>query len=292
MWHAGRTFCFVTIAFLGLIGSPGAQADLTVYGGVDPNVNLGFGPNGDIGFVNSPPTLGISYGSDGQGSVYQMGGFVNVQGMNFNSDVGNSADLSYGPPAGIGFQFSASQPSPDQLLLTYQLTNNTGAALPGFQFLHYVDPDDGTNYPYEYATVNGLSNLGQNSNPTSFQVSDASYGTIFTNLGTGMLSDNDDLPNPSQVGDVSAALGFNVGSLGIGQSATIEILLSDNGTTLNNFFITQGDPLYPGDSLTISGSVVPEPRSLVLLAIGSLLGVAPDIWRRVRARAQAWTRSQ
>ena len=136
-----------TIAILGLLGPPGARGDLTVAGG--------FGPNGDLGFVNSPPNLAITYGADGQGSVSQMNGYVNVQGMNYNQGVGNSADLGNGAPSGIGYAFSESQPTTHQLLMTYQFTNNTGDALPGFQFLQYTDPDVGTNYPFEYATVKG-----------------------------------------------------------------------------------------------------------------------------------------
>ncbi len=293
----------IAIAVLGLLDPPGARGDLSVTGGVNPNVNLGFGPNGDIGFVNSPPTLGISYGSDGQGSVSQMDGFVNVQGKNYNSDVGNSADLSYNgqpvPPGGgltgtgIDFNFAASQPTADQVLLTYQFINNTGAALQGFQFLYYVDPDDPT-FASEYATVNGGSNLGQGFNPTSFQVGDPSLSTIFTNLGSGTLSNGNDFPSSSQVGDVAIALGFTLGTLGVGQTASFQVLLSDNGTTLNNFSITQQDPNSPGDSLTVSGQVVPEPSSLVLLATSSLLGLGSLAWRRRRrrVRAQAWTRSQ
>ena len=61
-------------------------------------------------------------------------------------------------------------------------------------------------------------------------------------------------------------------------------LLSDNGSTLGNFSITQYDPDYPGDSLTVSASVVPEPPSLVLLSLGSFLGLAILAWRRAQLR--------
>jgi hypothetical protein len=276
MSHARMASLLASIAILGLIGPRGARGDLVVSGA--------FSPNGDLGFVTSPTNLAINYGGDGQGLVYQMNGYVNVQGMNSMSDVGNSADLGNGAPSGIAYTFNASQPTADQLLLTYQFANNTGAALPGFQFLYYVDPDDGANYPYEYATINGAANLGLGLNPSSYQVSDATYGSIFTNLGTGMLSNTNDLPSSSQEGDVSVALGLSVGTLAIGQTATFQVLLSDNGSSLGNFSITQVDDAYPGDSLTISAAVVPEPPSLILLAVGSLLGMGTMVRRKAGAR--------
>ena len=55
---------------------------------------------------------------------------------------------------GLSYSFSSSQPTADQLLLTYQFANISGAALPGFQFLQYTDPDVGSGLG-ESATVNG-----------------------------------------------------------------------------------------------------------------------------------------
>ena len=284
-----RMALLATIAAWGPLGLPCARGDLTVTGN--------FGPNGDVGFATSPPNLSITYGADGQGAVSQVDGFVNVPGVTYSNPVdpsfGPSADLVNGAPAGLAYQFSSSQPTAHQLLLTYQFTNVSGAALAGFQFLQYTDPDVGTSYPYEYANVANPSSLGLAGNPSSFQVSDANYGTTFTNLASGMLSNNNDLNSAGTTGDVSFALGFNIGTLANGQTATIDVLLSDDGSSLGNFAITEVAPDYPGDGLTISGAVVvPEPTSLVLVATGCLLGSVPLARRRVRRRAQAWTRSQ
>jgi hypothetical protein len=278
MSHVRKAAFLAAIAILGLIGPPGARGDLTVAGS--------FGPYGDINILPSSPNVAISYGADGQGSVYQMDGYVNVPGVAFSNpgdpSFGPSADLANGPPTGstangvpvsLNYTFSSSQPTADQLLLTYQFTNVSNIALPGFQFLQYTDPDVGSGLG-EYATLAGASSLGQPGNPSSFEVSDASSGPTFTNLANGMLSNNNDLPSPTSTSDVSFALGFDVGTLGVGQTATIEVLLSDDGSTLSNFSITEVNPGYPGDGLTISGIiVVPEPRSLVLVAIGSLLAL-------------------
>jgi hypothetical protein len=287
MSHGLRAAILATIAILGLLEPAGARGDITVAGG--------FGPYGDLNILpSSPPNLAITYGADGQGSIYQMDGYVNVPGVTYsnpgNPAFGPSADLANGPPMGLTYTFASSQPTADQLLLTYQFTNVSGAALPGFQFLQYTDPDVGSGLG-EYATVAGASSLGLPNNPSSFEVSDAGDGTTFTNLASGMLSNNNDLSNPSHEGDVSFALGFSVGTLGIGQTATIEVLLSDNGSKLSDFSITEVAP-GTGDGLTISGVVVPEPPSLVLMAVGSLLGVGGQAWRRAKARGQAWTKSQ
>jgi hypothetical protein len=281
-----RIALLATIALCGPLGAASAWADLTVAGG--------FGPNGDVGFVTSPPSLSINYG-DGLGTINQMDGFVNVPGVTYSNPIdpsfGPSADLINGAPMGLASTFSASQPTAHQLLLTYQFTNISGGNLAGFQFLQYTDPDVGSGLG-ESAMVNGASSLGLPNNPSSFQVSDASYGTTFTNLASGMLSDNNDLPTPTPISDVSFALGFNVGTLTNGSTATIEVLLSDDGSSLGNFSITEVAP-GSADALTISGAVVvPEPSSLVLVAMGGLIGSAAIARRRSRVRAQAWTRSQ
>ncbi len=278
MLHGWRTAFLVTIATLGAFEPLVARGDIVVNGS--------FGPNGDIGFVTSPPDLNVTFG-DGQGSIYQMDGFVNVPGKDFGSGPGQSADLANGAPTGLSYTFNATQPTTQQLLLSYTFVNNSGAALPGFQFLYFVDPDIGA-FDDESAKVNGSLGLPS---PTSYQVGDPSISSIFTNLMNGTLNNANDFPPPTQ-GDVSIALGFTIGSLDIGQSVTYDVLLSDDGTHLGNFFITQTDPVLANDFLTISGisSMVPEPTSIVSMTIGTLLGLG--YLARRRARRQAWTRSQ
>ena len=107
-----------------------------------------------------------------------------------------------------------------------------------------------------------------------------------------MLSNNNDLSTPTPTSDVSFALGFNVGTLANGATTTIEVLLSDDGSSLGQFSITEVAP-GSNDGLTISGAIVPEPTSLVMVSIGGLIGsVAVASSEKLRRRDQAWTRSQ
>src|SRR5947209_6154129 len=112
----------------------------------DVIVSGSFGTNGDVGFVNSPAGLSITFGANTQGLIYQMDGFVYAPGQNWNGadSGGPSRELTDGAPTGVGYTFTQSQPTIHQLLLTYYLVNDTGQDLPGFQFMHYVDPDIGS----------------------------------------------------------------------------------------------------------------------------------------------------
>jgi len=264
------------IAVVGLISPSEVQADLTVTGN--------FGPYGDIGFATSPTNLGVTFGAaTGMGSIYQMDAFVNVPGVDLGAGVGMSADLANGPPTGIGYTFAASQPTASQLILGYTFQNNTHGTLANFQFLQYVDADIGPNFADEYAVVNGTNKLG-GINPTSFQVGDPSSSSIFTNLTNGTLNNANDFPSPTQSGDVSFATAFLLPSLASGQMITFYVMLSDDGSTLGNFSINQHDPVFTGDVLTAS-AIIPEPSTLVLVAIGSILTLG-------HRRFYAWTRSQ
>src|ERR1700694_421909 len=136
-------------------------------------------PNGDVGFVTSPSNsivFGVgcsSLGPDCQGSIFQMDGFVNVPNYDFGNGSGASWQLTNGAPTGIGYTFTSFQPIADQLLLTYSFVNNTSQNLPGFQFLYYADPDIGSNFADEWATVTGLPGFGL----TSYQVGDPSLSS-------------------------------------------------------------------------------------------------------------------
>lgn len=275
MANGWRITLLALLALLGPGGPLGARADIVL--------SQGFGPNGDVGFVTSPPGLTINFGPDQQGSIYQMDGFVNAPGKDFGSGAGISADLASGAPAGLSYTFGAYQPTPNQLVVSYSFVNNSGAALPGFQFLYFVDPDIGPNFADESATTASTSKLGF-PNATAFQVGDPSTSSIFSNLMTGTLSNGNDYPSGTP-GDVSSALAFTVGTLGIGQSTTIDILLSDNGTHFGDFYITQTDPVFTGDTLTVSGAVVPEPRSVISMAIGLVMSIGYWIKRRRLAQA-------
>ena len=253
-----------------LVGVSESRADIVVTGA--------FGPNGDINSsANSPAGLGLTFGASNQGFLGpdfgQLDAFVNVAGQNLNntgSGFGTSADLSYGSPTGLGFQFSSSQPTTHQLLLSYQFVNSTGVDLPGFQLLSLVDAGIGSNFADESATTAGaLGNGHFGSGASSFQVGDPSSSTLYTNLSSGTLSNVNELSSPTS-GDVAIGLGLQFGTLHAGQSVGFLVLLSDDGSNLGGLVVTQTDPVFLNTTLTVSARVVPEPSALIQLAIGLL----------------------
>jgi hypothetical protein len=273
------------IVLVAALAPCGARADIVVSGA--------WGPNGDIGFQHSPPSLSVAFGlsnglgAAGQGVIAQMDGFVNVPGVDLNTDQtpdpgpGISRQLTNGPPPGVGFTFTPTLLGPQELQLDYKFVNNTASVFHNFQFLYYLDGQigDSSTYPYdEYATTLGA----RAGNPRSFQVGDPVLSSIFYNLLHGTLSNVNEQPvtNP---GEESMALGFNLGDLAVGQAAEIKILVSDDGTFVGPFSVTEHNQTIPLDTLTISGTAItPEPSILLLGAIG-LVGMSV-VRRRIRAR--------
>jgi hypothetical protein len=262
---------FQTVAAF-LSAALAAHASIIVSGG-------GFGANGDLGFVASPP-VAVSFGQGaGSGTLYQMDGFLNVAGGDLGYGTGVSAQLTNGAPSGIGFTFSAAQPTANTLLLTYTFVNQTLNPFPGFEFLWFADPDIGDNFADETASVNGTGG------PNSFQAGDPVTSSIFfTGLLHGALNNVNDNPAGTP-GDVSLALGFQHAAFAANGSAVFQVLLSDNGTHLENFFITQNDPVNTTDSLTVSGQVVPEPAGWLLAGSGLLALAARYRKRRKSIRS-------
>src|ERR1700676_2897220 len=119
-----------------ILGLIGASLIWTVNGLAQVVVTGTLQPNGDVGFVNSPSNaivFGVGCSSGGpncQGSIFQMDGFVNVPNYDFGNGSGASWQLTNGAPAGVGYSFISSQPTGDQLLLTYSFVNNTNQNLP------------------------------------------------------------------------------------------------------------------------------------------------------------------
>lgn len=275
------TWMAATLAIASLLGTGSASADIVVGGS--------FSPTGDVGFVNSPPGLSIGFGNGnglgvaGNGSVFQLDGFIAADGQNWSnngSGSGTSAQLSFGIPSGIGFAFNSFSTA-HTLMLDYTFVNNTGADLSNFQFMLYVDPDIGDDTTNEWVAPTGTL-AATAFDPSTFQVGDPSLSSIFTNLMAGTLNNANDFPDSSTLGDVSLALGFSKANFASGSVFEVRILLADDGQSIGSFSLTQNDPDFPDDSLTISGiSAVPEPSSLVLVSIGLVATVL--VRRRSRA---------
>jgi hypothetical protein len=154
--------------------------------------------------------------------------------------------------------------------------------------MYFVDPDIGSNndlsYLNEWATAAGTSGFGL----TTYQVGDPQNSSMFVNLDNGTLYSTSDPngngePSMSQSGNVSMALGFSFGDFGIGNTATFQVLLSDDGSTIGSYSLTDHNPVYTTDTLTLSGIVVPEPSSQALLGAG-LIALALVIRYRKRYR--------
>jgi hypothetical protein len=224
----------------------------------------GFGPYGDAGFGTSQVASDAITFGDGHGYIFQMDAFLNVDGI-CDYGTGITQDLACGPPAGIAYTFAATQPTSHQLLLTYSFVNNTGAVLSSLDLMFYVDPDIGSIINDEWATVAGSVGDGA----YSYQVGNPTLSSIFYNAITNNLNSTNQEPSTAP-GDVAIALGLSDGTVAIGGTATFQVLLSDNGASIGNLSITQHDPVYTGDSLTVSGDTTPEPSTVILVSSGLL----------------------
>jgi hypothetical protein len=251
-----------------------------------------FGPAGEGGDFNGQL---FTIGSGGQ--VFELDAFVNIQGLDLNgATAGTSAQLSVDAlPSGLDYSFSSSLLDSDtDILLTYEFTNNTAGTLSDLVFLSFLDAeiDEPLNTFFnEVATTSGSLASGQ-----LFEVDEPGFvfGDIFSNLRQGSL-DGTNITPPEE--DVSMALEFSFAAvpLEIGDRATIEIMISEDGDTLGPFAITQSDTdprsttaiTYSGESSVSGGGpgqVIPEPRSLLLFAPGAMI-LAAGLRRSPRRRS-------
>jgi hypothetical protein len=230
-----------------------------------------FGPNGEGGTLNGQSmTVGAG------GEVVEVDAFVAIDGVDLNGGAnGTAARLSSDAlPVGLDLSFAASRSEDDtDLSLTYTLTNGTGLAITDLTFSSFLDAeiDEATNTFFnEYAELQGATTVDR-----SFEVDEPgfAFGDIVSNLELGTLDGANAIPLASP-DDVSMALSFGFPSLGAGQIAVIEILISEDGDLLGPFAISHRD-LDPSSTTVItysgSASVIPEPTTALLLGLG--LGV-------------------
>lgn len=238
----------------------------------------------------------FTFGSGGE--VYEIDSFVNIAGQDLNgSTIGTSAQLSRDAlPGGLSLSFTPTlSGDAKELTLQYRLTNNSGGPFADLQFFSFVDAqiDVPVNtYFNEAGEVFGSLGSGAgDADPDSFEIDEPGYvfGNVFQNLLLGSL-DNTNSVTASSPDDVSLALGFQLGTLLPGQEATIDVFLSEIGTSIGGFSLRHFDADPSSlDALTLSGqgavsssAAVPEPSSLLLASLG-ILGITLSP-RRVRAK--------
>ena len=247
-----------------------------------------FGANGQGGALN-----GQVFDVGPGGSVFELDAFVDVGGQDLNGPgtVGTAARLSSdGVPGGLGFSFGSSlQDGGTDILLSYSFTNNTGAALSSVSFVSFLDAEidePTTTFFNEVVTTAGVLALGQ-----SFEADEPGYafGDIVTNARLAAL-DGTNAVAPGSPEDASMALGWGF-ALGVGETATIEVLVSEDMDSIGTFSMTQSDTTSTGTTITFSSALgiqggpsdpaVPEPSAALVFAAG-LLVCARALRRPVR----------
>jgi hypothetical protein len=139
--------------------------------------------------------------------------------------------------AGLGVTFDNGL-GPDNLgNFSWAITNNTGGALSGVQFIAFLDAeiDEPINTFFnEFGTFIGIASDGVGPGPDSWEIDEvdpAFGGDILANLVAGTLDNMNGLDGSGPLGDVALALGFEIGDLLPGQrfQITLQMDIDDSG---------------------------------------------------------------
>ena len=234
-----------------------------------------FGPGGAGGSTN-----GQSFDVGPGGVVFELDAFLHVAGT------GTQLSAAGATVSGLDFQFAADlSADTTDLTLSYSFTNNTAAAISGVSFVSFLDAeiDESINTFFnEFATVRGTLAAGQ-----SFEIDEPgfAFGDIFANAAANALDDTNALP-PGSPDDVAMALGFSIGTIGVGQSAVVNLMISEDGDSLGTFAIDHEDNDPAATTrITYSGAfqlnsppgpapAIPEPTGALSFGLGlCLLGL-------------------
>jgi SdrD B-like protein len=203
-----------------------------------------FGPKGEGGSKN-----GQSFSIGSGGTVFELDGFLTVQGLDLNgSQLGTAAQLSRDSlPDGLAYTFSSAlSPNNTDIVLTYSFSNATTSAFSDVQFFVLLDTeiDEAINTFFnEYGTVLGKAGQGAgDSTPSQWQIDEPGFqtGTLFRNLFLGTLDNSNSIPR-SALNDVAMSLGFSLGTLNPGNATTVRVLISEAGNTLGSLALIQHD---------------------------------------------------
>ena len=220
-----------------------------------------FGPNGEGGAVN-----GQTFTLDAGGKVFELDAFVQIGSVDLNGDAaGTSGKLSQHPlPPGLDYAFApVLSADGTDVTLAYTFTNIGNTVFTNVQFFFFLDveTDESLNTFFnEYGEKNGVAGLGAGDpDPDSWEIDEPAFrsGDIINRLFLGTLENTNDVPL-LEADDVALALGFQIGNLGPSATANVEILISEDGTSVGSISLVHRDR-QPGSTtvVTLSGQASP-----------------------------------
>lgn len=228
-----------------------------------------FGPGGAGGTTHAQ-SLEIGPG----GVVFELDAFLHVGGT------ATQLSQAGATVSGLGFQFAATlSADATDLTLSYSFSNDTAATIDNVSFVSFLDAeiDEPLNTFFnEFATIRGTLAAGQN-----FEIDEPgfAFGNIFANAAANALDGTNALP-PGSPDDVAMALQFSIGTLGVGETAIVEVMISEDGDSLGSFAIDHedGDPAST-TRISYSGAVrlssppdpvpaIPEPGAALSFGLG------------------------
>lgn len=222
-----------------------------------------FTPSGQGGSLYGQ-TLEVGSG----GTVFQFDNYVNTGGGGDEIGIAPEFDVVFDATLGDG---------DTDLILTYELTRLVGSS--DVTWISFLDADidaDTNTFFNESATTGGTLAAGQN-----FEVDEPGFlfGDIIDNIFYDELDGTNAFDGASP-DDVSMALSFELGLMEAGDTAWVEIMISEDGDHLGPFWITHFDTdEYADTEITLSGRAnfkgdgakpIPEPSAALVFALGAL----------------------
>ncbi|NOZ53148.1 MAG: PEP-CTERM sorting domain-containing protein [Gammaproteobacteria bacterium] len=210
-------------------------------------------------------------------NITQLSSFINAKelGTKVLEDTQIGLGSNNFSNAGLSVAFTNSLNANNMGSVTWKITNNTGMNLSNVNFFGFLDAEitgQGNDSLNEFGGLVNVSGKGFTDTAADFWEIDTP-GEIYNNLLRGIL-DNDNAIPSSLKGDVSLALGFEVGNLFAGQSLVANFVLSkQNIGGLRHEDQSEQLFYYNGTVKPLSQTVVqvPSPNTMLLLGVGLIL---------------------